>query len=135
MSESEYESSSSSSEEDLGSDYDPADFESSSKEDDSDDEDFEVLKSGKRKAAAKKSTAPAKKKAKTAAASKKNPSTNNSNHPKILRVLPQMRPGGMCGAIEYNETINPAQPREMGQGTMTVSNMPWAQGPANLARG
>ena len=78
MSESEYESSSSSSEEDLGSDYDPADFESSSEEDDSDDEDFEAPKSGKRKATAKKSTAPAKKKTKTAAASKKTPTTKKS---------------------------------------------------------
>ena len=43
MSESEYESSSSSSEEDLGSDYDPADFESSSEGDDSDDETRKVL--------------------------------------------------------------------------------------------
>ena len=30
------------------------------------------------------------------------------------------------------ESINPEQPRDMGKGTMTRSNTPWAQGPANL---
>ena len=40
-----------------------------------------------------------------------------------------------CISKDYNESINPAQPGDMGQGTMTGSNTPWAQGPANYSCG
>ena len=35
-------------------------------------------------------------------------------------------------ALSLIRTNNPSQPWDMGRGTMTVSNTPWAQGPANF---